>query len=159
MSTRSHIGIREKGIFIKYVYCHFDGYTINGVGQMLFEHYKDEEKVKELISLGDISFLEKNINPSKDSNHSFDTPEKDVTVFYHRDRGDIDGNDIIYTKSPIGKSGPYKICDFNYYPNKMIEYVYLFENGEWYSIGYNENKKTPTKILIKDILKSRGILQ
>ena len=88
MSTRSYIGIREKGNFIKYVYCHFDGYTISGVGQMLFEHYKDEEKVKELISLGDISFLEKNINPSKDSNHSFYTPEKDVTVFYHRDRGD-----------------------------------------------------------------------
>ena len=146
MSTRSHIGIREKGIFIKYVYCHFDGYTINGVGQMLFEHYKDEEKVKKLISLGDISFLEKNINPSKDSNHSFYTPEKDVTVFYHRDRGDE-------------KSEAWKTYDFQYYPNKMIEYVYLFENGEWYSIGYDKNHKTPTKILIKDILKSRGILQ
>jgi hypothetical protein len=23
----------------------------------------------------------------------------------------------------------------------MIEYVYLFENGEWYSIGYDENQK------------------
>ena len=149
MSTRSHVGIStiEEGInYVKYVYCHFDGYTINGVGQMLFEHYKDEEKVKELISLGDISFLEKNINPSKDSNHSFDTPEKDVTVFYHRDRGDEENK-------------PYKIYDFQYYPDKMIEYVYLFENGEWYSIGYNERKKAPTKILIKDIFKSRGILQ
>ena len=141
MSTRSYIGIStvEKGItYIKYVYCHFDGYTINGVGQMLFEHYKDEKKVKELISLGDISFLAKNINPSKDSNHSFYTPEKDVTVFYHRDRGDTENK-------------PYKIYDFQYYPNDIIEYTYLFENGEWYSIGYNENKNTPTKILIRDI--------
>ncbi len=139
MSTRSHIGIKEEGInYIKYVYCHFDGYTINGVGQMLFEHYKDEEKVKELISLGDISFLAKNINPSKDSNHSFYTPEKDVTVFYHRDRGDKE-------------SEAWKTYDFQYYPNKMIEYVYLFENGEWYSIGYDEKQKTPTKILLKDI--------
>ena len=149
MSTRSYIGIStiEEGInYVKYVYCHFDGYTVNGVGQMLFEHYKDEEKVKELISLGDISFLEKNINPSKDSNHSFYTPEKDVTVFYHRDRGDEGCK-------------PYKIFDFQYNPNKMIEYTYLFENGEWYSIGYDENQKTPTKTLIKDILKSRGILQ
>ena len=101
MSTRSYIGIStvEEGInYIKYVYCHFDGYTINGVGQMLFEHYKDEEKVKKLISLGDISFLEKNIEPSS-SKHSFNTPEKDVTVFYHRDRGDM-------------KSGPYKIYQY-----------------------------------------------
>ena len=147
MSTRSYIGIStvKEGIsYVNYVYCHFDGYTINGVGQMLFEHYKDEEKVKKLISLGDISFLEKNIEPSS-SNHSFNTPEKDVTVFYHRDRGDEE-------------SKPYKIYDFQYYPNKMIEYVYLFENGEWYSIGYDENQKTPTKTLIKDILKFRGIL-
>ena len=148
MSTRSHIGIstiKEGNNYVKYVYCHFDGYTINGVGQMLFEHYKDEEKVKKLISLGDISFLEKNIEPSS-SNHSFNTPEKDVTVFYHRDRGDME-------------SGPYKIFDFQYYPDKMIEYVYLFENGEWYSIGYDEKQKTPTKTLIRDILKFRGILQ
>ena len=148
MSTRSYIGIStiEDGInYVKYVYCHFDGYTVNGVGQMLFEHYKDEEKVKKLISLGDISFLEKNIEPSS-SNHSFYTPEKDVTVFYHRDRGDE-------------KSEAWKTYDFQYYPNRMIEYVYLFENGEWYSIGYDENQKTPTKTLIKDILKSRGILQ
>ena len=148
MSTRSYIGIStiEDGInYVKYVYCHFDGYTVNGVGQMLFEHYKDEEKVKKLISLGDISFLEKNIEPSS-SKHSFNTPEKDVTVFYHRDRGDVG-------------SEAWKTYDFQYYPNRMIEYVYLFENGEWYSIGYDEKHKTPTKILIKDILKSRGILQ
>jgi hypothetical protein len=104
------------------------------------------KKVKELIGLGDISYLGKNINPSKDSNHSFNTPEKDVTVFYHRDRGDM-------------KSGPYKIYDFQYYPDEIIEYVYLFENGEWYSIGYDEKQKTPTKTLIRDILKFRGILQ
>jgi hypothetical protein len=147
MSTRSNIGIStiKEGInYVNYVYCHFDGYTINGVGQMLFEHYKDEEKVKKLISLGDISFLEKNIEPSS-SNHSFNTPEKDVTVFYHRDRGDME-------------CGPYKIYDFKYYPDNMIEYSYLFENGEWYSIGYDEKQKTPTKTLIKDILKFRGIL-
>ena len=112
----------------------------------MIKDISNEEKVKELISLGDISFLAKNIEPSKNSNHSFYTPEKDVTVFYHRDRGDME-------------SEPCKICDFQYYPDKMIEYAYLFENGEWYSMGYDERKKTPTKTLIEDILKVRGILQ
>ena len=147
MSTRSHIGIStvEEGIsYVKYVYCHFDGYTIDGVGQMLFEHYKDEEKVKELISLGDISFLEKNIEPSKDSNHSFYTPEKDVTVFYHRDR-----------KENLDNSKARKISDLKYYPDDMVDYIYLFENNQWYLIEKIEkdgNVKL-TKTLVKDIIK------
>jgi len=141
MSTRSYIGLRINKKDISFVYCHSDGFINKGVGQMLCEHYQDRKKVKELISLGDISSLGKNINPSKDSNHSFYTPEKDVTVFYHRDR-----------KENLDHNKARKISDLKYYPDDIVDYVYLFENNQWYSIVYDENQKTPTKILIKDIL-------
>ena len=54
MSTRSYICIENEDKSISGIYCHSDGYlTYNGA--MLLDHYSDREKVKELISLGDLS--------------------------------------------------------------------------------------------------------
>jgi hypothetical protein len=55
MATRSIIAIQD-GDKHDAVYCHCDGYP-SGVGATLEESYKDRNKIKELISRGDMFSL------------------------------------------------------------------------------------------------------
>ena len=71
MATRSRIAIENQNGTVDSIYCHFDGY-LKGVGKTLFNHY-DQEKLRKLIELGDISSLEDSIL---------------TTVAYCRDRGE-----------------------------------------------------------------------
>jgi len=111
MATRSTIGIRNSDNSIDMVYCHWDGY-FEGVGLTLKENYNSEDKVRELLSLGSISSLGKDIND---------------TVFYGRDRGesDIELETVI---SPIE------------YMDKCQEYNYLWNQNQWLCSRYEENK-------------------
>lgn len=124
MSTRSYIGIADDDI--RFIYCHFDGYPC-GVGKILLHHYESKEKVEELISLGAISYLAKYVAPvNENSTHSFDDPDDDVTVAYHRDRGE-ERNSPNTAHSKIA---------FHRAANKCcVDYCYLFENGAWYYIN------------------------
>ena len=85
MSTRAKIMIVDSNNIVTGIYCHFDGY-LDGVGATLLKHYSDLDKVKDLIALGSISYLEKSIECPL--GHSFNTPIKGYTVAYHRDRGE-----------------------------------------------------------------------
>jgi hypothetical protein len=92
MATRSRIGIENEDGTVSSIYCHWDGYPSNN-GKILSTHYTDRDKVNELIALGSISSLKQNVAP--DSDHSFEKPQDDVTVAYHRDRGeDLDAGRI-----------------------------------------------------------------
>ena len=103
----------------KGVYCHYDGYLdYNGV--MLLEHYNSKERVEELLSYGNISSLREKITPEKGSTHSFDKPDKDVTVFYGRDRGEKGQEAFTCTKEELTD------------PHSWINYIYVFDNGNWY---------------------------
>jgi hypothetical protein len=87
MSTRSMILMeQENGEYIG-VYCHCDGYLTHN-GALLIDHYNDRDKVKELIGLGDLSYLAPRIIPYPDRTHSFDKPQRGVCIFYGRDRGE-----------------------------------------------------------------------
>ena len=125
MSTTSRITIeigKENNVSTyKSVYCHHDGY-LSGVGKMLLEYYKDVETAALLITFGDMSCLRKNIYPDSSKPHTFDKPQKDVCVFYCRDKGE-DWNDV----KPIEIVG--KEQDLIKYQE---EYNYLFKNGQWY---------------------------
>jgi hypothetical protein len=85
MATRSRIGIENENGTISSIYCHFDGYP-DGVGKTLKEHYTDRNKIQSLIDLGDISSLGEQVSTMDE--HSFNNPKEDVTVAYHRDRGE-----------------------------------------------------------------------
>jgi hypothetical protein len=87
MATRSFIGKLNHDGSITGVYCHWDGYP-EGVGETLAKHYTNVQKVDQLIDLGDISSLGPRVAPNEGEIHSFDFPAKDVTVAYHRDRGE-----------------------------------------------------------------------
>jgi len=65
MSTRSTIAkVQEDGQTIRSIYCHFDGYP-DYVGKVLQEHYTDMNKIDQLLALGDLSVLDKEIGEAQ----------------------------------------------------------------------------------------------
>ena len=119
MGTRSRIGKKLDDGTIMHCYCHYDGYP-EGVGKTLEMHYKDIEKIEELLSFGDISCLEEKIHPS--GIHNFKISENGVTLFYGRDRGDSDV-DAQVTSMEEFESIKFTTC---------IDYLYLFSEGKWF---------------------------
>lgn len=119
MSTNCSISARIDGK-VKTIYCHWDGYP-NHTGVLLYKHYNTEEIVKELIDLGDISFLDESISCPK--GHSYNTPIKGFTVFYGRDRGED------FTEARV-----YENC-YEMLKREHQEYNYLFDEGKWYVNG------------------------
>ena len=118
MSTRSYIAMKTGDNAYKTVYCPWDGYlSYNGV--LLYEIYNTKEMVEKLLDLGCISSLKEKLYPEEGSKHCFETPDKDVTVFYGRDRGEKDQEAVILTKEQLTD------------PHSWIEYIYVFDNGKW----------------------------
>ena len=116
MATHSRIGMEQEDGSVKSIYCHFDGYPSH-VGRILNESFKDHDKVKALVELGDISSLEVEIEPT--GPHSFASPQKGVTVAYHRDRGEDHNSKKDRSVSSFFASG-----------NESFVYM-LTQEGEW----------------------------
>ena len=115
MSTNSYVAVKtERGPY-KAIYCHSDGY-FDYMYPMLDTWYNSQERAEALVNLGDASFIAKRLVPSQGSGHSFDHPEKDVCVFYHRDRGEDFNVSFYYRKEEMFK---------------RQYYVYIFEDGMW----------------------------
>jgi hypothetical protein len=129
MSTRSFIGIVQEDGTVKGVYCHSDGYPSNQM-PLLTENYTVAKKVDELVSLGDMSQLDRRICPPKNSKHSFDHRRKGVCVYYGRDRGE-DSNAIKPTVIERKKLA-------SFIKRGWYQYAYLFKDGKWkaYEVTY-----------------------
>ncbi len=84
MSTRSNIGVQNADS-VEFIYCHHDGYPSH-MAVVLRDHYQDEEKVRRLIALGDVSSVWGRVDPV--GPHSYRASEKGTTVAYGRDRGE-----------------------------------------------------------------------
>ena len=69
MSTRGRIAIKENGKYT-YIYNHCDSY-IDGLGIILYKFYKDVNKVKGLISLGNTA----NVGPTVEEGGSKTYPQ------------------------------------------------------------------------------------
>lgn len=114
MSTHCNIAYKtEKGYDT--IYVHHDGYE-SYMWPMLTENYNSEELARKLVSLGDASYIDRLLEPTSDF-HKFGTPEPDVCMFYHRDRGERWENnkpDCLF-KSEV----------LNCY------YAYIWEDGKW----------------------------
>ena len=82
MATRSTIALEFADGTVQQVYAHWDGYLENN-GMILYKHYSDPFKLRDLIDLGDISSLAADIG----SQHGFDARDEGTT-FYGRDRGE-----------------------------------------------------------------------
>lgn len=133
MATRSTISIISKGKG-KTIYCHWDGYASNN-GRILKEHYNTEEKILELIKLGNISILGTTIG-EKVAFDGFDSQANPQCLAYGRDRGE---------KGQKARS-------FLNLPTESQEWNYLFKDGKWYYSRHDENKYKllTNKIINKD---------
>lgn len=136
MATRSAIGIKNEKGEIKAVYCHWDGYP-EWVGKILVKHYETTEKVEELLALGYLSSLGERVKPNENEKHSFENPVRDVTVAYHRDRGE-----------ELNEARVFNTIDAVRAYFDWSEYYYIFENGEWYVYTEKNNGK-PVKAVLK----------
>jgi hypothetical protein len=127
MSTSCGIAVKAGETF-NTIYCHHDGYP-EYMLSMLRENYNSLELATKLISFGDASSIDSKLEPTV--NHSFDKPEDDVCVFYHRDRGEdwISCQSVCYTKRDLLKQ-------------RGFEFIYIFEDNTWnvYTNGRKLNK-------------------
>jgi hypothetical protein len=117
MSTHCGISVKVDGKY-RTIYCHWDGYP-KYMLPMLQENYNTYDLAAKLVSFGDASSIEARLEPSPDSTHSFDSPEKGVCVFYHRDRG----QDWAETY-PVDCSTRKDVAEQFYH-------AYIFENDRW----------------------------
>jgi len=106
MSTRSAIGYMTPTGSVRTVYCHFDGYIIDGVGEMLATEYQAAYRVAQLVEMGDISSLGR-------------TPF--TTTFYGRDRKEteIETQEYSSVQAFVDNYGD----DF--------EYIYMYGRDGW----------------------------
>ena len=119
MATRSLIGL-QKGNKVKFIYCHYDGYIKDGVGETLYTHYQNVKDIEKLLALGDLSSL----GPIPKSNPKVYTEficDGDRCQSY-RDRGE--------------KHVDAKECYAEDYPAQIgywgVDYLYLYRDGEWF---------------------------
>ncbi len=125
MSTRSFILKENKDGTYTGIYCHNDG-DLSFNGKILALNYDDRKKVEELISLGDLSSLGSVIHPDKTKPHTFTKPQRDVCVFYGRDRGETDVGPTLITLKKLDND----ICiEFTYVYTLDNQWKY-FESGE-----------------------------
>ena len=127
MATRSNIAIVNQDKSISSIYCHWDGYP-EYVGKMLLNHYTTADIVTELLKLGNLRNLDKNVNPT--DIHTFDKPEEGVCIAYGRERGEKDQEAIVF--EDLGEFEDSA-------SNSWADYQYLFDNGKW---SYRNVNKT-----------------
>ena len=134
MATRSTIALEFADGTVQQVYCHWDGYLEHN-GAILFEHYKDPFKLRDLIDLGDLSSLGSVIgskhpfSPHGDGDQAAYDAAKEAgyCTFYGRDRGET------------GVAAK-RFKDFaDYVANHQYEeYEYILrKDGQWYVSKYN----------------------
>lgn len=134
MSTRANIAKVNLDGSIDCIYSHWDGYP-TWVGKTLEEHYINQEKIDALIALGSISSLAEEVAPPEGAKHTFNEPLPNVTVAYHRDRGE---------ESEIRHFDNQEEFE-NYYKTEagFIEYVYLWNGKEWKVSNLHHFKAPP----------------
>jgi hypothetical protein len=126
MSTNSGIALRQGDTYLT-IYCHWDGHPKTML-PILRENYNSFDLANKLISHGDASYIDKKLEPTSDF-HKMNTPEPDVCMFYHRDRGDDweSCRPVCYTRRELFRQ-----------PN--FEYIHVFEDGQWNSYNMNGRK-------------------
>lgn len=135
MATRSNIGYENEDGTVTYCYCHWDGYPSYN-GSILQDHYS-YERTRKLVSLGDMSVLGRKYRKVKD--HTFENPAPDTTVFYGRDRGEVDTEPRTNTYFGLVED--------------MQEYAYIVKpNNEWFvtSVHSNIGIWRPLKEVLKE---------
>lgn len=121
MGTNASITVKTGKEEYKSIYLHWDGYPSHAL-KVLREHYNTFEKAMELIKLGNLSALYKNLAPEEGQEHSFEKPADDVTIAYGRDRGETDQQ-----------------ATTSYRWVEDMGYNYIFSGGRWDTVEHEDN--------------------
>lgn len=120
MSTRSFIGIMNPDGTVTGVYCQSDGYP-TGVGALLNKHYATPDALRDLLALGDLSFLD---------------TTTETTNAYCRDRGESMEEPIFFASlDTVGVENDH-----------MFEWFYVFTPKGWLHAPSNTLKFTPLSV-------------
>ena len=140
MATRSFICKSLPNNTIVGVYCHYDGYP-SGVGATLSTHYTTTPRVDALLSLGSISQLHPRLVPDLGDTHTFDNPANNVTVAYHRDRGEA----MSSTTFPSLDVMVANVAD-----QLGVEFVYIWDGNEWVTLDLTLNSDFGFETVLSD---------
>ena len=123
MGTRSTIALEYADGTVGQVYCHWDGYLEHN-GMILYKHYSDPFKLRQLMDLGDLSSLGERIG----SQHAFDKAPEGECTFYKRDRKENGVSQKMYDNFA------------DYVENHQYEeYEYILrQDGVWYVGDHGE---------------------
>lgn len=127
MGTRCHIGVR-KGNKVDFIYCGHDGY-VDGIGELLIDRFNSIENARKLIDLGNVSWV-------------YDCSENETEEYMEPYLNGWELVEVIPGVFACVKKGTksYSIPAPKYVEfgknqtiedSIMIEYWYLFEDGEW----------------------------
>ena len=115
MSTNSTIAFENEDGTVFQISCHWDGY-IEHNGRLLYEHWQDPVKILQLMQLGDLSSLGKEIGRQQ----NFSNRNNDWCLAYGRDRNESD----VGARNFENFDQYTMYCDF-------AEYNYVFRKGRW----------------------------
>lgn len=118
MGTRSTIIQKIDSDTYRSIYCHWDGYLSNN-GRILLKHYQDPEKVSKLLLLGSLSSLREEVDILEGKIHTYDNSQPNITIAYHRDRGEEWEHTSYIDKQTLKES----VEEY---------YSYLYIDGDWY---------------------------
>ena len=146
MSTRCRIGIQNENGTISSIYCHHDGYIDGGVGERLYIHYTNEEKIRKLLELGDMSSL--GTEPVSNLN-AWKTPGfcKD----WHKEYMKLHPENMCDTYASRGEDCPAKTVQTEKDYLKQTEdcwgeFAYLFKDNKWYYCGCGDEEFMEVKL-------------
>lgn len=117
MGTRSQIAKQIGPDAYRTVYCQLEGH-LESQGAMLLEHFNTQGRVDQILDLGDLYRLFPKLEPDPSLPHTFDQPQKGVTLSYHRDGQCPDMDAKIETLEELGSA------------EDFIEFVYIFDQDQ-----------------------------
>ena len=154
MSTRGHVAIKENGKY-RYIYNHHDSY-IDGLGITLYQHYKDVDKVRELIALGNTSSIGATVEEggSKTYREHLDKPlEERGTVAAFRD---INRWEDCSEHCEWEEEKPIETEYLSDVLGQDFTYIFDVEENRWYVAYWND------KYILRDlesVLHSKTLLE
>lgn len=149
MSTHCTISLKSDDN-IRTTYCHLDGYP-EGVGYMLVKHYRDVDKISELLDLGYLRSLHENLHPVPlPPKHrtrlqkmlGLNEPKELGIVFDPTVCRNVETDEPHSLKNPwIDVTLPLEERDSEFFepsrvyfgiePENLERYNYMFDNGVW----------------------------
>ena len=135
MSDRALIGFYD-GHILKAIYCHNGGDRYD-LGHTLLNYYARPDQAAALIELGNLSSVGKRLMPMKDEQHNFAHPNFDITLAYHRDRGEP----LKIVTVPVEHSILQAIQDTHI----DGEFCYIYKDGFWTDLAGNSQRRLTEK--------------